>query len=97
MKIAQVLGCYQQTNIYHKLNIYSLNFSCLVEDYHKLNITPLKTSIKIKLNKYHHCNSLNYENEDDKPHCPAGLVDDLSCEHEFGFEATIKNVESRWK
>ncbi|KAF2282806.1 hypothetical protein GH714_043097 [Hevea brasiliensis] len=54
--------------------------------------TPSKTTLKIKLNKYQHCNNLNYTNYDDKPYCPAVLVEDLSCEHEFGLEATVENA-----
>ncbi|KAF2282803.1 hypothetical protein GH714_043094 [Hevea brasiliensis] len=55
-------------------------------------ITPSKTALKIKLNKYQHCNNLNYTNDDVKPFCPAVLVEDLGCEHEFGLEATVENA-----
>lgn len=55
-------------------------------------IAPSKTLIKIKLNKYQHCSNLNYEYNDDKPYCPAVLVDDCSCEQEFGIAVTVKNV-----
>ncbi|KAM1213282.1 hypothetical protein PS2_004713 [Malus domestica] len=52
-------------------------------------------SLDIKLRKSQHCRDIEYKDNEYKPPCPSVLIDDLECNHEFGFGIEVKNVGKR--
>lgn len=54
-----------------------------------------KRSLDVKLRKSQHCRDIEYKDSEYKPPCPSVLIDDLECNHEFGFGVEVKNVGKR--
>ncbi|KAJ0017072.1 hypothetical protein Pint_10025 [Pistacia integerrima] len=58
-------------------------------------LTSTQRSIRINLNKFQHCRSIDYTDSARKPPCPGVLINDLTCDDQFSFEVEVQNVGER--
>ncbi|KAJ7968895.1 Beta-D-xylosidase [Quillaja saponaria] len=60
------------------------------------SLVSSQRSLLVNLTKFHHCRNLTYDNDANKPPCPAVLTNDIECNNYiFELEIEVQNVGER--